>query len=305
MGFSVTILGSNSAIPSNGRHPTAQVLSIKDHLILIDCGEGTQLRLAHFEIKIHKIEQIFISHLHGDHFLGLVGLITSYNLSQRQKPLTVFGPKGLEEIVHLQLKYSDTTLRYDLKFVEVVPENGKVIFSNDLYEVTTVKLNHRIPCSGFIFKEKNTDRKILKEALAEYKIPVEVIPALKKGTDLTMPDGTIIPNHIVTADPPRERSYAFCTDTSYLEEIIPFIKGVDLLYHEATFTSDLHERAKETFHTTAKEAGIIAQKAEVKKLVVGHFSGRYRELDMLLKEAKSQFSNTELAIEGACFEVTI
>jgi ribonuclease Z len=305
MAFSVTILGSNSAVPSNGRHPTAQALSIKDHLILIDCGEGTQIQLAKYEIKVHKIEYIFISHLHGDHFFGLIGLITSYNLNQRQKPLTVYGPKGLAEIVQLQLHYSATQLRYELNFVEITPENGKVILSNEHFEVTTVQLNHRIPCSGFIFKEKNTDRKILKEALEEYKIPVDVIPSLKKGADLIMPNGTVVPNHIVTANPPRERSYAFCTDTSYLENIVPYIKEVDLLYHEATFTSDLQDRANETFHSTAKEAATIATKAAVGKLIVGHFSGRYRELDMLLKEAKSQFSNTELALEGACFEVTI
>jgi len=305
MGFSVTILGSNSALPSNGRHPTSQVLSVKDHLVLIDCGEGTQIQLAKYEIKVHKIEYIFISHLHGDHFFGLIGLITSYNLNQRQKPLTVFGPKGLQEIVYLQLHYSATQLRYELNFEEVVPENGKVILSNDHFEVTTVQLNHRIPCVGYIFKEKNLDRKIIKEALNQYKIPVEVIPSLKKGSDLTMPDGTIVPNNILTGNPLRERSYAFCTDTSYLESIVPYIKGVDLLYHEATFTSDLQERANETFHSTAKEAATIAAKAAVAKLIVGHFSGRYRELDMLLKEAKSQFSNTELALEGACFEVMI
>jgi ribonuclease Z len=303
MEFSVTILGSNSALPSNGRHPTAQILSIKEHLILIDCGEGTQMQMSKYKIRTGKIEYIFISHLHGDHIFGLIGLITSYNLNQRQKPLTVFGPKGLEEIIQLQLQYSDTRLRFDLHFKEIYPVNGKIILDHPDFTVATLKMNHRIPCCGFFFREKNVLRKIKVEALEQYRIPVDVIPSLKEGKDFVAADGTVIPNNAITDNPPVERSYAFCTDTTYQEDIIPYIQEADLLYHEATFTADLNERAQETFHSTSAEAATIAKKARVKKLIIGHFSARYENLNLLLNEARVIFPATELAEEGVVFEV--
>jgi ribonuclease Z len=301
--FAVTILGSNSAVPANGRHPTAQVLSIKEHLVLIDCGEGTQMQIAEYKIKASKIEYVFISHLHGDHFFGLVGLITSYNLNQRQKPLTIYCPEGLEDIIKLQLKHSDTQLRFELNFVNIKPVNGQLIFDNGDFTVTTLQMNHRIPCSGFLFREKNTERRIIKDSLAKYKVDVEQIPALKAGKDYITEDGTVIANALITEPPHRERSYAFCTDTSYLENLVPHIKEVDLLYHEATFTNDMQERANETFHSTTREAATIALKANVRKLLIGHFSARYRELDFLLDEAKAIFPNTKLAEEGLIFSV--
>lgn len=303
MDFSVTILGSNSALPLNGRHPTAQVLSIKEHLLLIDCGEGTQMQMSKYKIRSGKIDYIFISHLHGDHIFGLIGLITSYNLNQRQKPLTIFAPHGLEDIIELQLRYSDTHLHYDLIFEEIEPTNGKIIFNHPDFTVSTLKMHHRIPCCGFVFREKNPLRKINVTALEQYHVPLEAIPALKQGYDYISPQGDVIPNQVLTNDPLPERSYAFCTDTAYQEDIIPYIEETDLLYHEATFTSDLQQRARETFHSTSAEAAIIAQKARVRKLIIGHFSARYENLEVLLREAIAIFPHTELAEEGAVFQV--
>jgi len=270
---------------------------------MIDCGEGTQIQISEYKIKATKIEYIFISHLHGDHFFGLIGLITSYNLNHRQKPLTIFCPKGLEEIIRLQLKFSDTQLRFELIFIEIEAVNGNVILDTPDFTVSTLQMNHRIPCAGFLFREKNPERRIIKDSLAKYKVDVEQIPALKAGKDYVAEDGTVIANTLITEPPHKERTYAFCTDTSYLESVVPYIKDVDLLYHEATFAADLHERAKETFHSTAPEAAAIAKKAGVKKLLIGHFSARYRELDILLNEAKAVFPHTELAEEGLIFSV--
>lgn len=303
MPFTITILGSNSALPANGRHPTAQVINIREHLMLVDCGEGTQIQMVNYGIKSGKIDYVFISHLHGDHFFGLFGLITSFNLNQRTKPLTIFGPKGLEEIIKIQHRYSNTELRYQLNFVEIEPVNGKVILETDVFKVSTLQMKHRIPCCGFLFEEISNERKINKEALEKYRIPVEVLPQLKHGADLTMPDGTVIPNNVVTDPPHKARSYAFCTDTLYQEELCSHVKGVDILYHEATFLSDLQQRALDTFHATAREAALVAQAAQVEKLVLGHFSARYGDLEMLLKEAKPVFANTELAIEGTVFSI--
>jgi ribonuclease Z len=303
MEFSVTILGSNSALPSNGRHPTAQILSVKDHLILIDCGEGTQMQMAKYKIRSGKIEYIFISHLHGDHIFGLIGLISSYNLNHRQKPLTIFGPAGLEEIIQLQLQYSDIHLKYELCFRVIEPLNGRIIFDHPDFTVSTLQMNHRIPCCGFVFREKNILRKIKVEALERYRIPLEAIPALKEGRDYIAADGTLIANELITDNPPAERSYAFCTDTAYQEQIVPYISDCDLLYHEATFTADLYDRARETYHSTSEQAAMIAKKARVKKLIIGHFSARYENLNILLNEARAIFPHTYLAEEGAIFEV--
>jgi ribonuclease Z len=201
------------------------------------------------------------------------------------------------------LKHSATDLKYDLNFEHIQPVNGKIILDHEDFTVSTLQMNHRIPCAGFLFREKNTDRRIIRDALAEYKIDVAQIQEIKAGKDYVAQDGTIVKNDLITDPPHRERSYAFCTDTSFQDSLIPFIRHIDLLYHEATFTSELQSRAVETFHSTAKEAALIAEKAEVKKLLLGHFSARYRELDILLNEAKSVFQNTELAIEGETFFV--
>lgn len=301
MNFKVIILGSNSALPVNGRHPTAQILVLKEHHILIDCGEGTQVQMEKYDIKAGKIDYIFISHLHGDHYFGLIGLITSYNLNQRQKKLSIFGPPELEELINFQLKISKVALKYELLFTSIFPENGKLIFQHSDFMVHTLAMNHRLPCCGFLFSEVRSDRKILKSALEKYQVPIEKIVDLKKGKDLLLPDGTLISNEALTLAPPKARKYAFCSDTTYQESIVPFIKHVDLLYHETTFSADLAQRALETFHSTTHQAGKIAQLAEVKKLIIGHFSARYHVLNQLLEETQTVFNNSELAIEGKTF----
>lgn len=305
MTFEVTILGSNSAIPANGRHPTSQVLNFNERLFLIDCGEGTQMQFNKYKIRFGKIDHIFISHLHGDHFFGLIGLITSYNLNHRSAPLHIYGPAGIDEIINLQLRICSRPIDYELVFHIFEPQNGAVIFEDKTMKVTSLSMLHRIPCSGFIFTEKFAEQNIRKDKIQQYKIPFEAIGDIKKGADLQLPDGTIIPNAELTLPSPKARSYAFCTDTLYNEALVPYLQGVNLLYHEATFDKTRIERAIETFHSTSAQAAEIAHKAKVQKLIIGHFSSRYHEydLDNLLKEAQAVFSQTQLALEGYTFPV--
>ncbi len=303
MGFELTILGSSSAIPTFQRFPTSQVLKHNERLFLIDCGEGTQMQLNKYEIKTHKINHIFISHLHGDHYFGLMGLLSSMHLLGRTAELNVFGHPLLKEIIDLQLRASNTTLRYNLIFHPLGVEKGELIFEDDELTVTEISLNHRIPCTGFLFKEKNKPRKLIKEKIEEYNIPIPSLLDIKKGQDYMNEAGVTIPNEELTLPPSPPKSYVFCSDTIYDESIIDSIKEVDLLYHESTFMQDLLTRAKETYHTTALEAGTIALKANVKKLLIGHFSSRYKFLEPFLLEAQSVFPNTELAVEGAIFNI--
>ena len=303
MTFEITILGSSSATPIYSRHPTAQVLNINERLFLIDCGEGTLIQMNRFRIKFHRINHIFISHLHGDHYLGLMGLLSTMHLQGRTEPIHLYAPKDLQEIIDIQLRYSETILRYEIIFHPVNPESSKLIFEDEDIEVRTIVLNHRIPCTGFLFSEKPKQRKLKKEKLIEYSIPVTAYHDLKHGEDYISEDGKVISNTEVTTDPRLPRSYAFCSDTLYNEQIIPLIKGIDLLYHEATFMNDKIERAAETFHTTAEQAATIASKAKVKRLLIGHFSARYKNLYPLLEEAKEVFKNTTLALEGDRFTI--
>lgn len=303
MGFELTILGSSSAIPTFQRFPTSQVLKLNERLFLIDCGEGAQIQLSKYEIKAHKINHIFISHLHGDHYLGLMGLISSMHLLGRTAELHVYGQPVLLEIINLQLKASSTTLRYHLIFHPLGTEKGELILDDDELTVTTIILNHRIPCTGFLFKEKNKPRKLIKEKIDEYAIPIPALAGIKRGQDYRNEAGITIPNEELTLPPSSPKSYAFCSDTIYDESIIDAIKEVDLLYHESTFLHDLLPRAKETYHTTSIEAGTMALKANVKKLLIGHFSSRYKHLEPLLLEAQSVFPDTELAVEGSVFEI--
>lgn len=304
MTFEVTILGSNSAIPAHGRHPTSQVINLNENLYLVDCGEGTQILLNKYRIKFHKIDHVFISHLHGDHFFGLIGLITSFHLNHREKPLTIFSPEGIEEIITTQLKFSSTKLCYPLVFKAFIPKMGAIIFENDSVRVETLELKHRIPCAGFVFREKKRKEKnIIKEKIDEFKIPVSQIAEIKSGKDLILADGTIVKNETLTIDAPEPRSYAYCTDTAYNEDMIPFIKEVDLLYHEATFNQARLDRAIETCHSTTIQAATIAKEANARKLIIGHFSARYKNLDDLILETKSVFKNSHLAIEGSSFSI--
>lgn len=301
MTFEITILGSSSATPIYSRHPTAQVLNINERFFLIDCGEGTLIQMNRYRIKFHRINHIFISHLHGDHYLGLMGLLSTMHLQGRTEPIHLHAPNDLQEIIDIQLRYSETVLRYEVIFHSVNPTTSKIIFEDEDIEVRTIVLNHRIPCTGFLFTEKPKLRKLQKEKLLEYSIPVSDYPGLKRGENYIAEDGMVILNAELTTDPRPPRSYAFCSDTLYNERIIPMIKGIDLLYHEATFMNDKIERAAETYHTTAEQAGTIALKADVKRLLIGHFSARYKNLYPLLEEAKGIFKNTSLALEGDKF----
>jgi ribonuclease Z len=301
--FEVTILGCSSATPTSERNPSAQVVSLHDRLFLVDCGEGTQIQIRKYKIKLQKLERIFISHLHGDHYLGLVGLLGTMHLLGRTKELHLYGPAGLKEIIEIQHKYSETYLRYNIQFTEIDTKCTSIIFEDEQLSISTIPLSHRVPCSGFLFQEKLAAPRVDKDLLAKYKIPFEYIHKIKAGDDFTLPDGTIIANNLLTIPPPAPRSYAYCSDTCYLPELTSLINNVNLLYHEATFTEELRERAKETFHSTAAQAAKIAEQAQVKQLVIGHFSARYNDLTPLLNEAQAIFNNTFLAIEGAIYKV--
>ncbi len=301
--FEVGILGSSSATPIYQRHPTAQVINFHERFFLVDCGEGTLIQMNRYKIKFHRINHIFISHLHGDHYLGLLGLISTMHLQGRVSTLHIYGPRDLQEIIDIQLKYSETLLRYPVEFHAVDPGNSTVLFEDDDIRVETIILSHRIPCTGFLFSEKPRQRKLKKDKLSLYKIPVTAYNDLKAGHDFVDEEGKIIPNSTLTTDPRKPRRYAFCSDTIFDERLVGIVKGVDLLYHEATFLSDKADRAKETFHSTAEQAGLIAKKAGVKRLIIGHFSARYKNLYPLLEEAKAVFPETTLALEGDRFTI--
>ena len=296
--FEITVLGSSSATPAYNRNPSAQMINLNEHFYLVDCGEATQNQLNKFKIKSAKIDTIFISHLHGDHYLGLVGLLSTFHLNGRTKTMTIVGPPELKDIIDLQLKVSETQLRFLIDFRPTQVDYTEVVFQNNDVVVETIILNHRIPTTGFVFKEVARKRKINTEKLTEYDIPLEYIPLLKNGIDYCDKFGRTIANAELTFAPKAPRSYAYCSDTIYTEHFLDQIEGVDCLYHEATFLHELIDRAKETFHTTALQAGTIAKKANVKQLMIGHFSARYKELDLLLVEAKTAFNNTVLAVEG-------
>jgi ribonuclease Z len=302
--FSVLILGSASASPTLKRNPTSQLININEQYYLIDCGEGTQLRLRANKIKFQRIHHIFISHLHGDHYFGLIGLLQSMHLLGRSSELHIYGHAELKEVIDLQLKVGNSYLCYPLIFHELNKEKTEVVLDDEKIEVSTVILNHRIPCNGFVFKEKQKPRKIKPEAIKKYQVPKYAINMLKGGDDFTQENGEIVKNDMLTSDSPPSFSYAFCSDTRYDESILPQIAGVNLLYHEATFTEEHLARAIKTYHSTAKQAATIALKANANKLIIGHFSNRYVVLDELLQEAKTIFNNTTLAEEDMVFDVS-
>jgi ribonuclease Z len=301
--FEVTILGSSSATPTSRRFPTAQLLNVSERFFLIDCGEGAQIQLRRYKIRFQRINHIFISHLHGDHYLGLMGLISSMHLLGRKKELVIYAPKGLQEIVDIQLRISATALNYPVKWVELNPQVPEMIYEDSQITVTTVILNHRIPCCGFLFREKGKMLSLNKDTIAEDKVPVEAYFFLKSGKDFTDENGRLYRFQDYTLPQGHSRSYAFCSDTRYDLRVAEQIKYVDLLYHEATFLHELLDRAEKTAHSTAKEAGIIAKIAGVKKLLIGHFSVRYNDMEPLLNEAKTEFTDTELAEEGKIFSI--
>jgi ribonuclease Z len=301
MKFEVTILGSSSATPVFNRNPSAQLLNCNEKYYLIDCGEGTQQQLTKYNLKAARIDYIFISHLHGDHYFGLIGLLSSLHLNGRVKPMQIFGPKPLLEILEIQFKYSDTVLRYRIEFFPIEADESRQIFENSDLTVKTIVLNHRIPTTGFIFQQKKRQRKLIKDKTDE--VPMAYYTALKKGIDVELPNGDILRSDDYTTEADAPRCYAYCSDTLFDESYFAAIKDCDTLYHEATFMHDLLDRAKETHHTTALQAGEVAKINGAKKLLIGHFSSRYKTLQMLLEEAQSVFENTELAVEGRIFHL--
>jgi ribonuclease Z len=299
--FKVTILGNNSAVPAHDRHPTSQVVNVNDALYLIDCGEGTQMQMQLYKIKRARINHIFISHLHGDHYFGLIGLLTSYGLMGRTEPLQVYSPTGLQQIVQLQLDVANVVLPYELSFIELT-QSGVILQTNKI-KVTCFATNHRITCYGFRFDEVKNPRSINPDICKEYEIPAAYYTKLQQGEDYEKRNGLTIKNEWVTTATTGIKSYAYCADTKYDESIIPFIQDVHLLYHETTYLDALQDKAIERYHSTSKQAATIAVKANAKQLIIGHFSSKYKDLNEFEIEAKSVFENTNLALEGMVFEV--
>tara|TARA_B100000767_G_scaffold43090_1_gene37020 strand:- start:5829 stop:6764 length:936 start_codon:yes stop_codon:yes gene_type:complete len=298
MSFKLTILGCNSAVPTVERHPTAQLLNANERFFLIDCGEGTQVKLRKYQLNFQRINHIFISHLHGDHYFGLIGLISSMHLLGRNKDLHIYAHQKLKLIIDLQLAATNTELNYPLFFHPISENNEHVLFEDEKISISNIILNHTISCSGFLFIEKKRKRSILKDRIEKYNIPFDKYNGIKEGADWIADSGEIIKNREITTENTSAHSYAFCTDTAYNESLIEKIKGIDLLYHEATFKKELTSRAIETGHSTTFEAATIAKKSSVKNLLIGHFSQRYRNLDELLIESKEVFKNTYLAESG-------
>lgn len=299
----LTILGCYAATPRTISNPTSQVLEIKNRLFLIDCAEGTQVQLRKSKVKFSKINHIFISHLHGDHFYGLVGLISTFMLLNRESDLTVYGPKGIKEIILLQLRASGSYTGYNLYFHELESNESETIFEDDRVVVKTIPLSHRIYTNGFLFQEKNIERKLNVEAVENYEIDKVYFNKIKYGGDITLDNGTIIPNSELTFDPQVAKSYAFCSDTMYDESIIPLIENVDYLYHESTFLESEAHLSERTMHSTAKQAATIALKAKVKHLILGHYSTRYGNIEYFKTEAQTIFPNVLLADDGREFEM--
>lgn len=299
--FAVTILGNNSALPAYDRHPSAQIVTIYDQLLLIDCGEGTQMQLSRYKIRRGKLNHIFISHLHGDHYFGLIGLISSMALLNREQPLHLFAPAGLEEIMELQLKVASTTLPFPLIFHPLEKEG--LILEESKFTVETFQTQHRIPCWGFLIREKKEPRKIDKDKAVQYHIPSAYYQSLKAGYDYTAKDGTVIYNDQVTLANSPARSYAYCADTLYDERLATIARDVTMIYHEATYLNGMEDRAAARFHSTTSQAATIALKANAGGLLLGHFSSKFEELHDYLKEALEVFPNTQLAIEGVTFKI--
>ncbi len=298
----LNILGCYSATPRTITNPTSQVLEINNHMFLIDCGEGTQVQLRKNKIKFSRIKHIFISHLHGDHCFGLVGLISTFKLLTRETDLNIYAPKGLKEVVTLQMKLSDSWTNYRLIFHELTSKSSEIIFEDDKVEVYTIPLNHRVYTNGFLFKEKLGKRKLNMNAVQNASIDVAYYRKLKQGFDVENNEGVLFKNETVTKAPNKPKSYAFCSDTMFDQNIVPIIKEVDVLYHESTFLEKHAHLAEPTKHSTAKQAATIAKQANVGTLLLGHYSTRYDGLNEFKSQAQEIFENVELAEDGKSFE---
>ena len=299
----LTILGSSSALPTSERFPSAHVLNVHERLFLIDCGEGTQMQLRKYRIRFSKINHIFISHLHGDHVFGLYGLLSTFNLMGRTNPVHLYAPANYNGILQSHLNDFDISLGFDVDFVPLTGKEPSIILDNKYVTVTSFPLKHRVPSFGFLFREKPHDRNIIKEAIEKYNIPVLKIPAIKKGADFVMRDGSVVPNNEITIAPPEPLSYAYCSDTSHFKRLASFVKNVNLLYHEATFEAGLQDLAESVGHSTTLDAARIALEAGVRTLIIGHFSARYKKTGHLVEEARSLFPETYPAKEGDTWEL--
>lgn len=300
--MTLTILGCYAATPRTMTNPTSQVLEIKGRMFLIDCGEGTQVQLRKQKVKFSRINHIFISHLHGDHFYGLIGLISTFALLGRKTDLHIYGPKGIKEVILLLLKVSNSWTTYNLYFHELDSADSMVVFEDEKVKVTTIPLKHRVYTNGYLFEEKTGERKLNIEAVENYEIDPVYYRKIKWGGDITLDDDRVIPNEELTFDPMPAKSYAFCSDTVYTESILPIINNVDILYHESTFLESEVEYCEKTMHCTAKQAATIAKKANAGQLILGHYSTRYGSIEPFKEEAMTVFPNTELADDGKVFE---
>jgi ribonuclease Z len=301
--FEVVILGSGSAKPTKRRLPSGQVLRMGPKQFLIDCGEGSQLQMMRKGIKFNNIQAIFISHLHGDHIFGLPGYITTLSLHNRTKKLNIYGPPGIEDLIKLVLHLGKTTLSFDIEYIIVPKQAHSVILDDFGYRVHAMALKHRVECYGYVFEEIGPRRSIIKQSCEAHKVPLHFFEKLRMGEDFVLPSGEVIPNSELTNQAAPARKYAYMSDTIYDPSIVPHIADVNLLYHESTFLHELAARAKETYHSTSKQAGEIAKMANVKKLLLGHFSSRYNEVNELLEEAKLEFENTDIAEEGHTYTI--
>ncbi len=298
----LTVLGCYAATPRTLTNPTSQLFEIKNQMFLIDCGEGTQVQLRKHKIKFSRINHIFISHLHGDHFYGLIGLISTFTLLNRVNDLHVYGPKGIKEIILLQLKASASYTGYNLYFHELESKESELIYEDEHVTVRTIPLIHRVYTNGYLFREKNTQRKINIEEVQKYNIETCYYQKIKNGSDITLDDGTVVDNKVLTFDSEPERSYAFCSDTVFNTKIVPLIDNVDVLYHESTFLESEAHLAERTMHSTAIQAATIAKEAHAKKLILGHYSTRYGSIEAFKEEAKAIFPDVLLADDGVSFD---
>jgi ribonuclease Z len=299
----LTILGSSSALPTSGRYPSAHVLNAHERLFLIDCGEGTQMQLRKTRTRFTKINHIFISHLHGDHVFGLYGLLSTFSLMGRENPIHLYAPENYRSILISHLNDFDIHLSFEIDFIPLSGKDPVKILNDKYITVTSFPLQHRIPSYGFLFREKISERNIIKECIEKFNIPLIRIPAIKKGEDFVNPDGEIIKNETITLPPSEPLSYAYCSDTKYFKRLASFVKGVTLLYHEATFDKSKDDLAKTTGHSTTLDAAKTALNAGAGTLLIGHFSARYKDISLLVDEARILFPDTYAAIDGKTFDV--
>ena len=299
----LTILGSSSALPTSGRYPSAHVLNAHERLFLIDCGEGTQMQMRKTRLRFTKINHIFISHLHGDHVFGLYGLLSTFSLMGRTNPIHLYAPENYDKMLKSHLSDFDINLSFEIDFIPLSGKDPVKILDDKYLTVTSFPLQHRIPSYGFLFREKRSERNLIKECIEKYQIPQIRLPAIKKGEDFVTPDGVIIKNEDLTLPPHEPLSYAYCSDTKYFKRLASFVKGVSLLYHEATFDKSKEDLAKITGHSTTLDAAKTAIDAKAGALIIGHFSARYKEIEPLIEEARTIFPETYAAIDGHSYEV--